>query len=50
MPIFNLPETVQIPFDALSNEQRAAIHTVMSGDGLVNPLSNKIQKLVVVQL
>ena len=44
MPIFNLPETVQIPFDALSNEQRAAIHTVMSGDGLVNPLSDKIQK------
>ena len=44
MPIFNLPETVEIPFDSLTNEQRAAIHTVMSGDGLINPLSDKIQK------
>ena len=44
MPILNLPETIQIPFDSLTNEQRTAIHTVMSGDGLINPLANKIQK------
>ena len=43
MPILNLPKTVQIPFETLTNEQRNAIHTVMTGKGLQNPLREKIQ-------
>ena len=44
MPILNLPDTIEIPFDSLTNEQRNAIHTVMTGKGLDNPLSDKIDK------
>jgi hypothetical protein len=44
MPILNLPDTIEIPFDSLTNEQRSAIHTVMTGKGLINPLTDKIRK------
>lgn len=44
MPILNLPDTIEIPFDSLTNEQRSAIHTVMTGKGLINPLTDKILK------
>ncbi len=42
MPILSLPDTIEIPFETLTNEQRKTIHTVMSGNGLVNPLKDKI--------
>ena len=44
MPILSLPDTIEIPFETLTNEQRKTIHTVMSGNGLVNPLKDKIIK------
>ena len=44
MPILNLPDTIEIPFETLTNEQRNTIHTVMTGNGLINPLKNKIIK------
>ena len=44
MPILNLPDTIEIPFETLTNEQRKAIHTVMTGKGLRNPLLDKINQ------
>ena len=46
MPILNLPDTIEIPFESLTNEQRELIHTVMTGTGLQNPLSSKIDSAI----
>ena len=48
MPILNLPETIDIDTDSLTNEQRAAIKVLMDGRGLYNPIDKKIEKCFLV--
>jgi len=46
MPILNIPEYIEVEYDSISNEQRAALKLIMDGDGLYNPLTNKINESI----
>ena len=46
MPILNIPEHIEVEYDTISNEQRAALKLIMDGDGLYNPLAKKINECV----
>ncbi len=44
MPEFSFPETIDIPFDTLTAQQRLSIKLLMEGAGLQNPQKEKIDK------
>jgi hypothetical protein len=44
MPIIDISETFDIPYDSLSNEQRLAIKLLMEGKALKNPVEKKVKK------
>ena len=44
MPKIELPDTIKIPFESLSNEQRLGVKLLMEGRALQNPLAQRIKE------